>query len=424
MNTLNIYFDNQLVAYISYESNSDIFTLEYDKQWQNDGFELSPCIKFDNKALSKTIKNFLENLLPEGSGKELLSIKYHISKNNTFGLVGLIGKETTGALSFSNEQIQTSFRSVSTKELAQRIRERKEVPISIWDEKIRLSIAGVQDKLPICFIDEKFGFGEGDLSSTHILKFEKNDENLVLNEYLSLILASLAGLEVADAQIISIEDQEVLLVKRFDREIKSSKNVKRKHIVDACQMLDLSVVEKYERVFGSSSSVKNYREGASFKKLFSLINLCDSPILVKKNIITWICVNLCLGNSDAHGKNISFMINKNKISLAPFYDIVNISVYKDLYETDFAMSFNDAFSYEELSPYELIEFSSNLDIQVKGFAKEFKKVANKILINLNKKNLFSFNSKKQEEFFDKYKSDVEERIEKLLLLIDETLKYK
>lgn len=422
MNSLNIYFDKQIVGSLTYDSNSDSFDFIYDIKWIKDGFELSPCIKFDDKFLSKTIKNFIENLLPEGSGRELLSIKYHISKNNIFALVQLIGKETTGALSFTNEVINTSFTKVSTEELAHRIRIRKDVPISIWDDKIRLSIAGVQDKLPICILDNEYGFGEGDLSSTHILKFEKNDENLVLNEYLSLKLASNAGLSVAPAKIVNIEDQEVLLVTRFDRKIIASNKIQRKHIIDACQMLDLAVVEKYERVFGSNISVKEYREGASFKKVFSLIKLCDYPIIAKKNIITWICVNLCLGNSDAHGKNLSFMIEKDKISLAPFYDIVNISMYKDLYETDFAMGIDDAFNYDELGSYQIIEFCSELDMQLKGFVKEFFNVSSSIIKSLKEED-FNLKTKNQKAFFNKYKTNVETRVEKLNEVVKYSLTY-
>jgi serine/threonine-protein kinase HipA len=56
----------------------------------------------------------------------------------------------------------------------------------IWEGKPRLSVAGVQQKLPIARLKDKFGFGEGDIASTHILKFAKPDSTLILNEYLSM----------------------------------------------------------------------------------------------------------------------------------------------------------------------------------------------------------------------------------------------
>jgi len=425
MNKLNIYFSNELIGFVSYDINNDDFIFEYEELWIKKGFELTPHMKFNNDITSNTIKRFIENLLPEGSGREILSMNYHISKNNIFGLIQAIGKETTGALTFNDSKnpIPTTFRKISKSELAQRIRDRKSKPISIWDEKPRLSIAGVQDKLPISIIDGEFGFGEGDLASTHILKFEKDDENIVLNEYISLKLASSAGLSVSDAKIINVEDQEVLLVERFDREIISRENVKRIHIIDACQALDLSVIQKYERIFGSGHSVKDYREGTSYQKIFSLVDLCDSPIVAKKNLITWICVNLCLGNSDAHGKNLSFMIDTNKMSLSPFYDIVNIAVYKDKYDIGMAMAIDDAFNYDELGSYDFIEFCKELNINLKAFIKEFKRVSKLINTSLDIDNFFDLADENKSNFFGKYKDDVQKRIEKLVNVIDYCIEY-
>ena len=137
-----------------------------------------------------------------------------------------------GALTFNIEHntFITSFREITISELSHRIKDRKNVPIAVWDGNVRLSVAGVQDKLPITILDNKFGFGEGELASTHILKFESNDDNLVLNEYLSLKLASIAGLKTPNIQIVNFEDEIVLQVERFDREM-ISKNIFENNII-------------------------------------------------------------------------------------------------------------------------------------------------------------------------------------------------
>src|SRR5574344_659279 len=131
-----------------------------------------------------------------------------------------------GALTFNIEHntFITSFREITISELSHRIKDRKNVPIAVWDGNVRLSVAGVQDKLPITILDNKFGFGEGELASTHILKFESNDDNLVLNEYLSLKLASIAGLKTPNIQIVNFE------VEIFDREM-ISKNIFENNII-------------------------------------------------------------------------------------------------------------------------------------------------------------------------------------------------
>lgn len=425
MSKLNIFFKNQRVGTITFNIKDEIFSFQYTSNWEKSGFELSPKMKFNNSIPSNTIKRFLENLLPEGNAKEILSINFQISKNNIFGLIKAIGYETTGALTFdeTDKKHATSFREISIQELAQRIRERKDIPISIWDNKPRLSIAGVQDKLPITIINGKYGFGEGSLASTHILKFEKDDDFIVLNEYLSLKLASKTGLNVAKANILKIENQEVLLVERFDRKLINEKEVNRIHIIDACQALDHSVIQKYERSFGKTESVKEYREGVSFKKIFTLIPLCDSPILAKKDIITWICVNLCIGNSDAHGKNISFKIDKNSMTLTPFYDIVNTSIYGNKYDIDLAMAIDDIFTFDELGAYDFIEFCKELDINLKGFVREFTRVSTIIEKNLEENTLVKLDTNEKKIFFEKYKENILRRIEKLKDGINYSIEY-
>lgn len=424
MTQLNIFYDKNEVAVLRYEPTDDSFTLEYNDNWKINGFELSPHMKIDSVITSNVIKNFLENLLPEGKGREILTTMYHISKNNLFAFIQLIGKDTTGALTFTleNKTLDTSFREISNTELINRIKNRKNIPTAIWDGNVRLSIAGVQDKLPITILDGKYGFAQGNLASTHILKFESNNDNLVLNEYLSLKLASYAGLKIPNIEIVNFDSEVVLQVERFDREFVSNDKILRKHIIDGCQALNLNVMHKYERAFGKE--LKDYKEGVSFKKIFTFIEQCSSPIIAKKNIITWIIVNLCLGNSDAHGKNISFFIDKNKMELTPFYDILNIEIYENKYDTDFAMSIDEAYNINELGSYQIIEFCKDLNINLKGFIKEFNRVSMVISKALNDDILIDVVNSENKDFYKKYKKDVQDRIERLTHKFEYCLDYK
>ena len=218
------------------------------------------------------------------------------------------------------------------------------------------------------------------------------------------------------------DNEVVLQVERFDRELISNEKVIRKHIIDGCQALNLNVMHKYERAFGKE--LKDYKEGASFQKIFTLIEKCSSPIIAKKDIITWIIVNLCLGNSDAHGKNISFFIEKNKMELTPFYDIVNIEIYENKYDTDFAMGIDTAFNQKELGSYQIIEFCKDLKINLKGFVKEFKRVSIAINKALADNILIDVVNSKNKAFYEKYKKDVKLRIEKLIDKFEYCLEYE
>lgn len=107
---------------------------------------------------------------------------------------------------------------------------------------------------------------------------------------------------------------------------------------------------KYERNFGSGRDVKDIREGVSFQRLMLHKNSMQVPALFIQQFIDWSLINLCLGNSDAYGKNISFFIDAARnLSLTPFYDIVNIHLYPH-YAHELAMAFGDEFEIGQIVP--------------------------------------------------------------------------
>jgi len=400
---------------LSVKSQSNDIYLQYCEDWQRNGFSLSPLLPLDGNFTNTQVKNFIENLLPEGDGLDMLVSYLQISKSNKFALVAAIGRDVSGALDLilsNTKVIDTSFREVPIKELAQRIKTRKDIPISVWDDKPRLSIAGVQEKLPITKINGKYGFGEGKLSSTHILKFDKKEENLVLNEFISLHLARVAGLDVAKAEIKYFEDEQVLEVERFDRKVISDKEIAKIHVIDSCQSLCLPVSYKYERNFGSGRDVKDIREGVSFIKLQSIVNKCTVPIIENKKILEWTIVNLCLGNSDAHGKNISFFKDYNGMKITPFYDIVNITLYESKFDTDLAMAISDEFIIDKIKLNDLIEYCDDISVKINQLRTIFKKISSKILKELDS-NFIEELRCKDKVFVDKYISNVQNRISKI-----------
>ncbi len=128
--------------------------------------------------------------------------------------------------------------------------------------------------------------------------------------------------------------------------------------MDGCQALNLPPEHKYERNYGNGRDVKHIREGASFIKLFEFANLCENPALTKQNILDWALFNILIFNSDAHGKNISFYISGQGISLAPFYDLVNVKMYPE-FEHELAMAIGDEFDGKYIHAYQLADFADS-----------------------------------------------------------------
>ena len=193
MPSVAVNFNHQAIADLSVESKEEIYGFTYMTQWQEEGYAISPHLKLDNSADSGTIKRFLENLLPEGRGLETLLSYMHLSRTNIFGLIQAMGFESSGALSFGESEghKEALFRPVSQEELEKRIDEIESKSITIWDQKQRLSLAGVQEKLPVLYREGQLGLADGTLSSTHILKFQtQRTEHIVINEYYCMTLST------------------------------------------------------------------------------------------------------------------------------------------------------------------------------------------------------------------------------------------
>ncbi|MDV7106365.1 HipA domain-containing protein [Vibrio sp. TH_r3] len=302
------------------------FSFIYEDEWKHTGFPISPHIPFDDQASPRSIENYLRNLLPEGEAFEEMIQTTTISKSNTFGLIRKLGAETSGALSFrvpDSEPGETSFRSVPDDELIERL-ERNLAPLVYWDGKVRLSVAGVQNKLNLLKRGDEWGFGEGKLSSNYILKFESGKAPCIaVNEFFCMTLAKLVGLDVANVELTRIGKTRTLIIERFDRTyIEARDVVQRKHVIDGCQATDLPPSYKYERQNGDEGDGVYMRDGVSFLRLLSVKTI--DTVITNLKLTQWMLFNLATLNYDAHGKNISFFVTHKGLELTPFYDLVNI----------------------------------------------------------------------------------------------------
>jgi len=374
----------QRVGTIDYASLEEQFSFGYEPSWlaTDNAYRLSPHFPLSEaKAASGTVRRFLENLLPEGRALDIVSTTHQVSKNNIFGLVRELGGETSGALSFFAERAvpdprQTTRREIPVEELRSRIEERAQVPFAVWDRRVRMSIAGYQDKLPVYLKDNRFYLVEGALASTHILKPEPLDKRLpglVANEHFCMRLATRLGLRTAEVSIVRVP-HPVLVVQRFDREAGDA-GVRRIHVIDACQALDLPVAYKYERNFGSGKDVRYIRDGVSFERLFSTaVSYTTQKALTRQALTRWAIFQYLIGNADAHGKNVSFFCSAGGLAMAPFYDMASVVQYEGL-DHEFAMAYGDAFGLDDVSPFAWADFAKRSGLQRSYLAREMTRMA-------------------------------------------------
>jgi len=331
VNSLHVFIGHhKKIATISIPVGSEMeISLTYESSWVKEGFAISPHLPLDGSFDHRAVRNYLQNLLPEGKGLEEITSNTTISKNNTFGLIKVIGEETSGALSFRGENKtvkETNFREVTKKELDDKLTRFKAVGESItyWDGRTRLSVAGVQDKLNLLELNGKLGFGEGELCSNKIFKFETGKAPFIaVNELFTMLLASEADLEVPHVEIRTYGGVRAFVIDRFDRRIISGENrMLRRHVIDGCQATNLPPSYKYERQYGDEGDGIYLRDGVSFPKLFSIET--NNSEAYQAQLVRWMTFNILVRNYDAHGKNISFFSGKKGLELTPFYDLVNI----------------------------------------------------------------------------------------------------
>lgn len=414
---LYVYLNNDHVADLSLID--DKLGWHYLPVWQQRGFALSPHLPLHLPIPNENVARFLRNLLPEGNGLDELLLSYHLRKYNTFGLIRALGLDIPGALIVHTPQQpipdKPIFRNIHDAELIERLQHRSSHSLIIWDNKPRLSSAGVQDKINVIINEQgQLGFGEGSLCSTHILKFEKHKlSHLVLNEFITMTLAKQCGLEVAEVNLKRFGNYSTLLVDRFDRKLSSNKLIKRRHIIDGCQALNLPPEYKYERIYGSGKDVAHIRDGASYAKLFQFANQCTQPALTKIKILDWALFNALVFNCDAHGKNISFFIDKGGIKIAPFYDLVNIKMYPD-FDQEMAMAYGDEFDSDNIDAYQLAEFSASCHLNRTLVTNRLQLLASKMSAILKNIHIPEIITKDENNFFNQYKSLVLKRCDHFL----------
>jgi len=412
--TLELWADADHVATITHDARLDSWRLIYTQTWRDKpgSFALSPSLPLlpgtrdEPEYEAGAVKRFLENLLPEGHALDAVAASRHMAKNNVFGLIRMIGAETTGAFRIlasdaPNQAVSESTpRRVTSEELSTRIASKSSQPLIEWDGKIRMSVAGYQEKLPIYIHqsnsrpEELFMFlPDHPLASSHILKPTPSEiEHMVVNEHFCMSLARALGLPAAEVALLRVP-QPVLSVTRFDRRIipdqslalsaeclpsgERLRRIERLHVIDACQAYDFPVSLKYERNFGSGRDVAHIRDGMSLPRLFKIARqYLVAPATGKRILTQWVLFQLLIGNYDAHGKNYSFHVTPSGLQPAPWYDLVSVVQYPR-FMSEFAMAIGDAFTLKDISALELAQFAVSCDLRPTFLAREASRLSAK-----------------------------------------------
>ena len=316
------------------KGSANEISFSYDESWLEIGFAISRSLPLQEASYKgEIVSRYFDNLLPDNDKiKELVADKFAAESTDSFDLLGVIGLDCVGALSFipEGQQLDTNldlhYTKITESEIARRLRNLgKATPLGMGkDDAFRISIAGAQEKTAFLSLNNNWFEPHGLTPTTHIFKNkigalgevgeEKNFSDSIDNEWSVFYIMKKMGFNVCEAKIEIFEDQKVLVVKRFDRKwVKKNDEefLLRLPQEDMCQALSYSPHKKYQSKGGPGiKEICDFLRGSK--------NIKDRETLFKAIIV----FDLFYA-TDGHAKNFSIFLEEDGFRLTPFYDVMS-----------------------------------------------------------------------------------------------------
>ncbi len=277
--------------------------------------------RFPNGA----VRSFLDGLLPEDDSRRLIAQDLGLRADDTFAMARALGRDCAGALVIQPDENEPpppattlSADPLDEDEIRRLVENLRSAPLGV-DQRVRISLAGVQEKLLLTRLpDGRWGRPVDGTPSTHILKPEIRDyPQTVENEAFCMRLAKNLGMDVASVETITVGGRQMIVVSRYDRIVTPAGEVERVHQEDFCQATGMLPAQKYEE-----------DGGPSLRKLAGILSEADPDSL--ESLLRTVTLNLVIGNGDAHAKNFSLLHDPSgALSLAPLYDLLSTFIYGD-----------------------------------------------------------------------------------------------
>lgn len=143
-----------------------------------------------------------------------------------------------------------------------------------------------------------------------IAKFNRSDDrwNQARVEHAMLVLARHCGLNVASSKVVEVGDQDVLLVKRFDRE-KQAQGYLRARMVSALTLLRTEDTHRSSEQWSYIALVEELRR------------ISKEPAKDASELFRRMCFNALISNIDDHPRNHAVIAKEQDWRLSPAYDL-------------------------------------------------------------------------------------------------------
>ena len=379
---LNVFFGNKKAGSLESTENRGVIFV-YDENYLNDknSVPLSASLPLQKEEFpQKQCIPFFSGLLPEEDSRKKIADYLHISETSTLKLLEALGGECAGLISILNEEDsfskETSYKLDSNNyelldgnRLSEFIEKMNTRPLIKADDKLRLSLAGAQEKLALAKINGEWYLPLNGAPSTHILKPARTGSlsSLAKNEYICMKFAKSFGLPVPDVDLLKIAEKDIFVVERYDR-IKEADSIQRLHQEDFCQVLGIMSTSKYQNDGGPGIA-------DIFK---TILKVCTVPALESQKFLRYVLFNYVIGNCDSHGKNYSLLYKKNRIELSPLYDVVSTIIYSGLTEK-LSMKIGKHYEIQKVTREDFSLLAESLNIKCSVLSNIFNDFAKKYI---------------------------------------------
>lgn len=295
---------------------------------------------------------FFQNLLPEGHNRDRLARERGCTPDDEFELLAAAGHDLMGAIEVEpvplREGVPDAVRLWHTAMGLDVL----EPGFVEWPVEDAASLPGVVTKFSAVQEGRRYTIRRQGAAGSHILKLPTTRHlDLVANEYAGYQLTRAAGLNCAEAEIItadsadlpeSVPFEDILAVRRFDR----LPGARRIHMEEFAQILGYEPRQKYGKGL--------FHDYPAMLRI--LDRLSADPARDTQEFVSRFVVFILMGNTDAHLKNwaVTYPDGMQPV-LAPVYDPVCVSAFFDgVPPTDYAVNRAidatlKAFSWDDLT---------------------------------------------------------------------------
>ncbi len=273
------------------------------------------------------VERFFENLLPDSRQiRRRLRQRFDAKSDQAFDLLTEIGRDCVGAIQLTQEDRapknvrRIAAESVDTAAIAELLRNTTSATAlgrGVNESEFRISLAGAQEKTALLRQADQWFRPLGATPTTHILKLpmgEGNRARSVENEWLCAQILTAYGVATARCWMDRFEEQQVLVVERFDRRLSTNGRwLMRLPQEDLAQATGTDRERKYEADGGPGA-----------EQIMTLLLGSSQPArdrldFFKTQLLFWA---LCA--IDGHAKNFSiFLAPQGAYRLTPRYDVLS-----------------------------------------------------------------------------------------------------